>query len=164
MSTTTASEPQVHIERIFNAPRELVFNAFGSEEHLKHWYAPKGCSLQYVKVDFRTGGTFHLCIKSPMGEHWQNCTYADVTLFERIVIDTCASDAAGNKAQTNCGGGDANWPNETTVRIQFEDLGGKTKMTLDQNVSEALAKRTGAYPSWLSQFDNLDAWLAQQSK
>jgi hypothetical protein len=46
------------------------------------------------------------------------------------------------------------------LTLTFEDLGAKTKLTLHQTVSEELAKRTGAYPSWLSMFDRLDRELA----
>lgn len=42
-------------ERVFQAPRELVFQAFAEAEHLKHWWGPRGWELTYCKIDFRTG-------------------------------------------------------------------------------------------------------------
>lgn len=41
------------LERVFQAPRELVFKAFSEAEHLKHWWGPKGWTLPVCNVDFR---------------------------------------------------------------------------------------------------------------
>jgi hypothetical protein len=41
------------------------------------------------------------------------------------------------------------------VTVTFEDAGGKTRLTLHQTVSEVVAKRTGAHPSWLAMLDRL---------
>lgn len=43
------------LERVFQAPRELVFKAFSEAEHLKHWWGPKGWTLPVCNVDFRPG-------------------------------------------------------------------------------------------------------------
>jgi hypothetical protein len=46
------------------------------------------------------------------------------------------------------------------VTVTLEEEQGQTRLTLQQTVSEALAKRTGAYPSWLQMFERLDAEIA----
>lgn len=47
------------LERVFNAPRELVFQAFSEAEHLKQWWGPNGWSIPVCNVDFRPGGIWH---------------------------------------------------------------------------------------------------------
>ena len=54
---------------------------------------------------------------------------------------------------------DPDWPRETTVTVTSTEHAGKTTMTLHQTVAESLAKRTGAYPSWLEMFDRLSETL-----
>lgn len=150
------SEPQVLITRIFDAPRELVFNAWTDPKSLLKWHAPNGCSILYRSIDVRTGGTFHSCIKIPNGDEcWCRGIYLEVKKPERIVYTIGLADAEGIAAQPAAVGKDPDWPAETTVSVTFDDLDGKTKLTLRQSVSEAVAKRTGAHPSWLQMLDRL---------
>ncbi len=51
------------LERIFDAPRELVFKLFKEPEHLKRWWGPRGWSLPVCNVEFRVGGVWHFCMK-----------------------------------------------------------------------------------------------------
>ena len=55
---------------------------------------------------------------------------------------------------------DPDWPLETVVTVTFVPKGSRTVLTLHQTVSESLAKRTGAHPSWLQMFDRLAALVA----
>jgi hypothetical protein len=58
---------------------------------------------------------------------------------------------------------DAAWPGETLVTVTFSEEHGKTKLQLRQTVSQALAQKTGAYPSWLEMLDNMRTLLAQNA-
>ena len=51
------------LERIFDAPRELVFKMFKEPEHLKRWWGPRGWEIPVCTVDFRPGGVWHYCMK-----------------------------------------------------------------------------------------------------
>ncbi|MES3019646.1 MAG: SRPBCC domain-containing protein [Bacteroidota bacterium] len=153
---TTTERDQVHITRVFDAPRELVFNAWIDPAQLLKWYAPTGCSISFPRIDVKNGGTFLSCIVIPNGkECWCTGTYREVIYPERIVHTMSVSDENGNLISAEEAGMDPEWPEETTLTITFEELDGKTKLTLHQTVSETLAKRTGAYPSWLIMFDRL---------
>jgi hypothetical protein len=66
-----------------------------------------------------------------------------------------AADALGLPVEPAAVGMDPEWPPETLVTVNLQELGGKTKLTLHQTVSESLAKRTGAHPSWLDMLDRL---------
>src|SRR5258706_1802173 len=92
-ASETAMEREVVITRVFDAPRELVFKAWTDPERLKRWYAPKGCTTQFLKLDFRQDGTFHSCIRSPEGhECWCKGTYHEIVVPEKIVFTVEISD------------------------------------------------------------------------
>lgn len=163
----TAAAKQVLIVRVLDAPRELVFRAWTDAEHLKRWYAPDGCTLSAFSGEIRRGGAFHSCIRTPDGtECWCKGVYKEVVRNERLVYTMRLSDARGRDVDTKNThlSGHADWPAETTVTVTFENLSGKTKMTLYQTVQEDVARRTGAYPSWLQMFDRLAAMTLGEEK
>ena len=51
------------LERIFDAPRPLVFEAFTEAEHLMRWFGTDGWPLTVCNIDFRPGGVWHYCMK-----------------------------------------------------------------------------------------------------
>jgi uncharacterized protein YndB with AHSA1/START domain len=159
MSNTNKDE--IVISRVFNAPRPLVFNLWIDAEHLKKWYAPDGCLIDFKHLDVSVGGTFHSVITVPNGyQCWCVGTYLEITAPERIVFSMANADDQGNKLGAEDAGKDADWPVETIVTITFEEIaGGKTKLTLHQTASAEVAKRTGAYSGWLQMLDNLDKLL-----
>jgi uncharacterized protein YndB with AHSA1/START domain len=79
---------------------------------------------------------------------------------ERIVFSMCIADEQGNTLGPVEAGMDPDWPRETTVTVTFAEQQGKTRLTLHQTVLESLARRTGAYPSWLNMLDRLAGLLA----
>ena len=151
------AEREVLITRSFDAPRELVWRAWTELEHLKQWHAPRGCEIEFKRFDFREGGGFLSCIRNPaFGECWCLGTYLEIVEPERIVYRMALADADGNPVDSVAAGHGSEWPAETIVTLGFvEEEEGKTVLTLHQTVSEELAKRTGAYPSWLDMLDRL---------
>lgn len=161
-SAVQPAEEEVLITRVFDAPRDLVFNAWTDPEHLMRWYAPHGCTIDFRQLDPRPGGVFHSCIHTPTGHDcWCKGVYREVVAPERIVFTMAVADENGNPVEPVDAGMDPSWPRETVVTVTLADLGGRTKLTLHQTVSEALAKRTGAHPSWLQMLDRLAEDLAK---
>ncbi|HKR33564.1 MAG TPA: SRPBCC domain-containing protein [Steroidobacteraceae bacterium] len=154
----------VRIERVFAAPRELVFEAWTKPEYLLQWYAPRGCTIRFEAIDVRPGGRFHSCIHNPaFGDCWCVGVYREIVRPERIVYTLATADSAGNEIEPAKAGHDPRWPRETLVTVTFEDVRGATKLTLEQNVLESLAKHTGAHPSWLEMLDRLAALVATRN-
>lgn len=152
----TAAAGQVLITKVFNAPRKLVFKAWTDPEHLKRWYAPQGCTIDFLRYDLRPGGYFLSLLKNPAG-HDCLCkgTFQEIKSPERLVYTLTFADKEGNFVSPEQIGVDPDWPAETVITVTFEELEGKTKITLHQTVAESIAKRTGAYPSWLQMLDRL---------
>lgn len=147
----------IKIERVFAAPRELVFDAWTNTDQLLQWYAPHGCTVHIARLDARPGGRFHFGIHNPsFGDCWCIGVYREVVRPERIVYTLATADEEGNEIEPVKAGHDPRWPQQTVVRITFEAVSGGTRLTLEQSVSEALAKHTGAHPSWLQMLDRLE--------
>lgn len=153
---------EVLIVREFAAPRELVFDAWIDPEQLMRWYAPAECTIQFRALDPRPGGTFHSCIRTPTGkECWCRGVYRTVNRPVQIVFTMVVANERGEAVAPSAVGMDPDWPLETVVTVTFVPKGSRTVLTLHQTVSESLAKRTGAHPSWLQMFDRLAALVAR---
>lgn len=154
--TTGLPAAEVHITRVFDTPRELVFQAWADPEQLSRWHAPRGCTIVFSRFDFRPGGMFISCLKTPTNyECLCRGVYQEITAPERIVYTLSFSDEEGNLVEPSARGMDPDWPRETLVTVTFTEHKGKTTLTLHQAVPESLAKKTGAYPSWLEMLDRL---------
>lgn len=93
----TRGEQEFVVERIFSAPRELVFEAWSRPEYLARWWSPKGWTLPVCKLDFRPGGIWHYQMRGPNGEEsWGKAIYHEIVRPQRIVFADAFSDAEGN--------------------------------------------------------------------
>ncbi|MCV9927866.1 SRPBCC domain-containing protein [Flavobacterium sp. LS1R49] len=147
---------EVFIEETFNASPEKVFSAWTDPEKLMKWYAPDGCTIHFKKIKVETGGEFHSCISNPQfGDCWCIGKYKEILPNTKIVFTLINADENGNPIDPVKMGMDANWPGETLVTVTLKEENGKTKLQLRQTVSQEIAKKTGAYPSWLQMLNNL---------
>ena len=77
--SATAEEGALVVTRIFDAPRTLVFRAWSTPEHLANWFRPTGFTLPSCQVDFRVGGSYRLCMRSPEGkDYWVHGVYREI--------------------------------------------------------------------------------------
>lgn len=156
MATARSADREVLISRHFDAPRELVFDAWIDPRQLVRWYAPPGCSIEFRSFDPRPGGTFLSCIRTADGhECWCRGVYRTINRPVQIVHSMIVSNERGETISPVAAGMDPDWPQETVVTVTFVEREGGTLLTLHQSVSEALARRTGAHPSWLAMLDRL---------
>ncbi|WP_068775000.1 SRPBCC domain-containing protein [Paenibacillus sp. FJAT-26967] len=124
------------LERVFKAPRELVFQAFTQAGHLKHWWGPRGWSIPVCSVDFRVGGIWHYCMKCEdknQGdfygmESWGKAVYSEIQAPEKIVYTDYFSDADGNISETMPA---------TVCTLMFIEVEGGTKVISISEYAEA---------------------------
>ncbi len=144
------------ITHLFNATPEIVFNAWTNPEHLKHWYAPDGCTIEFKSIVAKEGGEFHSCIHDPIhGECWIKGTYHEMVFPEKLVLSMILTNEKGEDVSANAAGKPEDWPEAILTTVTFTPIGNQTKITLHQTVDEEEAKKTGAYQSWFSMFDRL---------
>ncbi len=75
-------------ERVFDAPRGLVFRAWSEPERLARWWGPKGFTNRFHAFDFRPGGEWRFTMTGPDGARYENrCVFAQISEPERIVFD-----------------------------------------------------------------------------
>ena len=150
------------LTRVFDAPRELVFKAWTNPKHLMRWWAPKGCTTPFCKVDLRPGGKFHYCMRLPEGrEIWGMGIYREIVVPSRLVYADSFADAQGNPVPPAHYGMSASHPAESLVTVTFEEHEGKTWLTLRHAIPVSVEERKGAEQGWGEMLDRLAEDLAK---
>ncbi|WP_409291366.1 SRPBCC family protein [Peribacillus sp. SCS-37] len=121
-------DSELKVERILDAPRELVFRAWTEKEHFEKWWGPKGFNLNVVKMEAQPEGLFLGSQKSPEGhEMWGKFVYKDVNRPQRLVYLSSFSDPEGNTIRAPFSD---TWPLEISNTISLTEEGSKTRMTM----------------------------------
>jgi uncharacterized protein YndB with AHSA1/START domain len=83
---TSTADREVVIERVFDAPRELVFDAWTDPNAVSHWFGPNGFTLTNHEMDVRPGGVWRFIMHGPDGTDYPNkITFEEVVEPERLV-------------------------------------------------------------------------------
>jgi len=82
---TTPTDRTIHIERVFNAPREKVWRAMTEPALLAQWWG-RGNKLVVEKYEFIKGGHYRFVEHSDHGEHGFEGRYREITPIERMVM------------------------------------------------------------------------------
>jgi uncharacterized protein YndB with AHSA1/START domain len=141
------------IERVFDAPRSLVFKAWTEPERLARWFGPRGFTSTVLSADFRPGGSYRFHMRSPAGEeHWLQGVFREIVEPERLVSTFVWTDVEGRPVLP-----------ETLLTITLEERGGggKTKLTLHQAIFESVSARDSHNGGWSSSLDRLAEYLAK---
>ncbi|MDX6375807.1 MAG: hypothetical protein QOE98_110 [Gaiellaceae bacterium] len=150
---TTPSDREIVATRVFDAPRELVFDAYTSPEHLPHWMTgPTGWTMPVCEVDLRPGGVWRFVWRKDDGSEMEMTgVYDEVVRPERVV-------------NTESWGGD--WA-DTLNTLVLTETDGQTTM-VSTSLYPSLEARDLALGSGMKEgmnisFDRLDAHLAAVS-
>jgi uncharacterized protein YndB with AHSA1/START domain len=115
-STATSShsdtaDREITATRIFDAPRELVFDAWTDPQQIAQWWGPNGFTNTIHTMDVRPGGAWDLIMHGPDGRDYPNkIIYREVVRPERLVYDhisgppfhvTVTFEAVGEKTRLN---------------------------------------------------------------
>jgi uncharacterized protein YndB with AHSA1/START domain len=147
---TEPTERVLVIERVFDAPRELVYRCWTEPEHLARWIGPRGLSSTILACELRQGGSYRMRMSGPDGQaHWQQGVFREIVPPERIVRTFCWTDADGRPTRP-----------ETLLTVTFADLGGRTKLTLHQAVFESVTACDEHRRGWSSSLDKLAEYIA----
>jgi uncharacterized protein YndB with AHSA1/START domain len=115
LKVTTPSDREVEMVRVFDAPKQMVFDAFSKPELLKRWFGPRGWSLSECTVDLKVGGGFRFILRSPDGnEMGVRGTYREIAAPDRSVHLESFDD----------------FPGESQVTSVFTETEGKTTLTV----------------------------------
>jgi uncharacterized protein YndB with AHSA1/START domain len=148
------------ITRVFDAPRELVWQAWTDPEHMKRWWGPQHFTAPACKIDLRVGGHYHFCMRSPEGqEFWNTGVYREVVAPSRLVYTSNFADEKGNIVPASHYHLPGEWPAEMVVTVTLEEHEGKTTMTMRQQGVPAGVMSEMTSMGWNGSFDKLAASL-----
>ena len=122
----------VKIVREFDAPRERVWQSWTDPDKYICWSGPKDYYAPYAKFDLRVGGKHLSSMRGPDGKDiWSTGIYKEIIEPNRIVMTDSFSDEQGHIVPASHYGIVTDFSMELEVEVTFEDLGGKTRMTLE---------------------------------
>lgn len=153
LKITTPSDHEIVMTRLFDARRQLVFDALTKPELVRQWYGPRGWTMKVCEIDLRAGGKWRYVTNREDGkEIGQFGVYREVTPPERIVNTELWEDWKGV---------------ETVVTTVLLEDGGKTTMTAtilfpSQEVRDILLK-SGVEDGANQTYDKLADYLASVS-
>lgn len=168
----TDQQKGIVIERVFDAPRDLVWKAWTDPEMVKKWWGPEGFYAPSIKIDLRVGGKYIFAMHGPQGSEWDKDMYSagvykEIVPNEKLVVSDYFSDEEGNKIAPEEVGQDANFPDEMPdIQVRFDDVGeGKTRLTIEyprptsEEQFQAMLKG-GMVEGWNSSLDKMAASLS----
>src|ERR1044071_465841 len=83
---------ELSIQRVVNAPRELVWKVWTNPEHIKHWWGPSGFNNTISKMDVKPGGEWEFVMHGPDGTDYKNKhIYKEVVKPEKLVLEHVTS-------------------------------------------------------------------------
>ena len=118
--------PTFTLERLFDAPRELVWKTWTEPKLLARWYGPRVETIIH-RLDVEPGGLWLNEMKMANGSGYQRTEYTEVTPPERLILLQANTDADWNIAANPMM---ADWPKQLLTTVTFEAEGDRTKMRL----------------------------------
>ncbi|HYD08100.1 MAG TPA: SRPBCC domain-containing protein [Reyranella sp.] len=140
----------LRLVRVFNAPRERVFDAWIVEDNFIQWMCPPTVHVEEAKLDVRPGGAWHIRVRKPSGTMMTSGRYVEIRRPERLVF-TWAHHATDDLASPR--------GHETTVRLEFRALGDRTELTLIHGPFDSEHNYNAHREGWTGSFDKLEAYL-----
>ena len=159
MTKDKARQDAVIIERIVEAPVDLVWRMWTDPQHFRAWYGPDGATIPVAEMDVQVGGRRVVCMEmqTPNGsmQMWFAGEYREVVENERLVYTEAVSDEHGNVPSADTAR-PAGHPSTTEVRVELEEFAGRTRMVLTHvGISDDSPGATG----WMMAFDKLAAYV-----
>jgi len=149
LQTLPPGERDLVMKRTFDAPRELVWQAFTDPSRAIAWWGPRAHPATSMQMDARVGGSWRICLTGVEDGRalWQHGVFREVERPRRLAF-TFVWEEEGERGV------------ETLVEIDFEERGGKTVMSFRQGAFLSAGERDGHMGGWSSTFDRLADFLA----
>jgi len=147
-------EQELVLTRVFDAPRELVFNVWTDPKQVAQWWGPRGFTNPVCDLDVRPGGAIRIHMRAPDGTVYpMTGVYNEVVEPERLVFTSAALDADGNPMF------------EVLTTVIFVEQGSKTKQILRARVIKTTAQAApyiaGMEQGWTQSLERLAEFLAK---
>jgi uncharacterized protein YndB with AHSA1/START domain len=148
LTVTTPSDREIVMTRVFDAPRDLVFEAHTSCEHMSNWWGPRKYDIASCEIDFRPGGKWRIVHRAPGEEYGFHGEFREIVPPERI---TWTFEFEGAPGQVSV---------ET---LTLEEHDGKTTITATSVYDSVEARdamiESGMESGAAESYDRLDEYL-----
>jgi len=147
--TKETTPPPLVNTRVFDAPRDLVWEAWTKPKQMAKWWGPNGFTNPVFEMDVRPGGAILIHMKNPRdgSEYPVTGAFLEVVRPERLVFTHCA------------------WDNELLNTVTFSETHGKTTMRLEVALTKSSGWNAqameGAKMGFTQSFERLAALLAE---
>lgn len=148
-ATDAPSDRTLRLVRIFDAPIEMVFEAWTVPEQIVQWWGPAGHHVPEYRIDMRTGGAWRTVMRGENGDHIVSGVIHEVSPPTRLVF-SWAWETDGVRGH------------ETAITIELRPLGARTELTLTQREFETKESCEQHSFGWNSSFDCLDTYLGEE--
>ncbi|MFV8328269.1 SRPBCC family protein [Flavobacterium sp. ZS1P14] len=157
--TPESNKQKLVIIREFDTTRELLWEAWTNPEKFMKWWGPKNFTCPFCKMDFKVGGKYLYCMRSPEGrDFWGTGIFTEIVPMEQIVFTDSFADEKGNIVPATYYGMEG-FPLELQITVTFEEHDDKTKMTLIHEGIPSGKMIDLTNVSWNESFDKLEAIL-----
>ncbi|MGH7245444.1 MAG: SRPBCC family protein [Candidatus Levyibacteriota bacterium] len=158
-------DKKIVIERVFDAPKDMVWKAWTDADMVKKWWGPKMFYAPSIKIDFKVGGKYIYAMHGPAGTQFDKDMYSagvykEIVPMEKIVVSDYFSDENSEKISAAQMGMPEDMPDEMDVTVTFEEIdSNKTKLSIiyspkSQEQYEAMLK-SGMQEGWGTSLDKL---------
>ncbi len=121
----------ITITRLFDAPREKVWQEWTEPVQYKCWWGPQDFDSPYANLDVRTGGKFLVSMRGPDGrQYWDTGKYEEVDPLNHLVYTDTFADENGNVVPASYYGMGPDTPLEMAIEISLEAVGDQTRLVL----------------------------------
>jgi uncharacterized protein YndB with AHSA1/START domain len=151
---TDTADTELVMTRIFDAPRELVYQAFVDPDQISQWFGPVGYSVPRDSVDIEVKPGGHQRFTMVNDDDPEESSPVNATFLEVVVNKLLVGEETWEGVQGMMEGGTMHF------RLEFHDEdGGKTRLVLRQGpYTEEMEDM--ARQGWTSSFTKLDTLLA----
>jgi uncharacterized protein YndB with AHSA1/START domain len=160
-----AADREFLLSRLFDAPRELVFEAWTDPKQMARWWGPKGFTNPVCEMDVRPGGPYRIVMRSPEGaEYPLKGIFHEIVKPVKIVFTDNWEEHPADWHELLLKYGADRPAREALNTVTFEDRDGKTLLTI-RTLFESVAVRDamvkmGMNEGWSQSLDRLEELLA----
>lgn len=142
--------PEYILDRVFDAPREMVWRAWTDPDLLARWYGP-GVDTIIHKFDLKPGGEWRNEMKWGDKSDLSKMVFQEIVPQEKLVWHHSSSDADWNITKNPMM---PDWPRVLLTTVTFEETGSKTKVRMKMVPIEATEAEIACFAGAMAGMDN----------
>ncbi len=156
MTIDTPSDREIVMTRVFDAPRQLVFEAFTKPELVARWLTgPEGWTMPVCEIDLKVGGVYRYVWRNAAGKEMKaHGTFKEIVAPKRLVASESFDDPW--------------YPGEAINTTTFVEHGGGTTVSLavqyDSKETRDMVLKTGMETGVAASYDRLAAILTSMAQ